>query len=115
MISYATLRRAGDEVRVLSLAPLAVAPKRQNDGVGSALMHEAIARADTTGESLIMLIGHPNYYPRFGFEQARPLGIEPPPPGAADAVFMLRKLSNYDQSYHGQLIYPPAFEEAERD
>ncbi len=115
MISYATLRRADDEVRVLSLAPFAVAPKRQNDGIGSALMRESISRADETKEPLVMLIGHPNYYPRFGFERARPLGIEPPPPGAPDAVFMVRKLSNYDESYQGQLIYPQAFEDAERE
>ena len=55
---------------VLGLGPIAVDPARQNEGIGSALMREAIARANATGYPLIGLLGHPAYYPRFGFEPA---------------------------------------------
>jgi putative acetyltransferase len=106
MQSYVTLR--GDEDRrVLALAPLAVAPARHRDGIGGALMRETIRRADERGEPLIVLLGHPAYYPRFGFENARALGVEPPAPAFPDAAFMVRKLAAYDERYRGTVIYPP--------
>lgn len=106
MQSYVTLR--GDEDRrVLALAPLAVAPARQRDGIGGALMRETVRRADERGEPLIVLLGHPAYYPRFGFENARALGIEPPVPSFPDAAFMVRRLSAYDEPVRGIVVYPP--------
>lgn len=108
MQSYVTLH--GDEDRrVLALAPLAVIPARQRDGIGGALMREAIRLADECGEALIVLLGHPAYYPRFGFEHARALGIEPPTPAFPDAAFMVRRLSAYDPRYRGRVVYPPAW------
>jgi putative acetyltransferase len=67
MLSYVTL--ADDDVthRILSLSPLAVAPDRQRVGVGSALVHEALAQADASGEPLVVLEGSPDYYGRLGF------------------------------------------------
>jgi len=110
MISYATLE--GDETRqVLSLAPVSVAPERQGEGIGGALMRESIARADALGEPAIVLLGHPMYYPRFGFESARALGIEPPSPRFPDAAWMARKLSKYDARWRGRGVYPSAFAE----
>lgn len=109
MLSYATLE--GDVTfRVLVLAPVSVLPSRQNGGIGSALIERAIELADARGEPLIQLLGHPNYYPRFGFEPARPQGIEPPDPRIPDAAFMVRKLSRYDPRYRGRIVYPPAFD-----
>jgi putative acetyltransferase len=106
MQSYVTLR--GDEDRrVLALAPLAVTPARQRDGIGGALMRETIRLADERGEPLIVLLGHPVYYPRFGFENARELGVEPPTPAFPDAAFMVRKLAAYDERYRGTVAYPP--------
>jgi len=110
MISYATLRREHDEVRVLSLAPLAVLPECQKEGIGAALMREGIARADALGEPLIVLLGHPAYYPQFGFERARQHGIEPPSAHIPDAAFMMLRLANYDRSLRGDIVYSPAFE-----
>jgi len=106
MQSYVTLRSDEDR-RVLALAPLAVVPGRQRDGIGGALMRETIRLADERGEPLIVLLGHPAYYPRFGFENARALGIEPPAPAFPDAAFMVRRLSAYESSYRGTVVYPP--------
>ena len=110
MLSYVGLE--GEETfRVLALAPVSVAPERQNDGIGGALVRRAVELADARGEPLVQLLGHPDYYPRFGFEQGRPLGIEPPGPAVPDAAFMVRKLSAYDERYRGRIVYPPAFNE----
>ncbi len=108
MFSYATL--VGDnERRVLELAPVAVTAERQRDGIGSALIREGIARAEARGEPLIVVLGHPGYYPRFGFEPARAHGIEPPSPELAPA-FMVRRLAAYDPGLRGQVRFPPAFD-----
>lgn len=59
-----------DSVPVLSLGPLAVLPDYQNQGVGGALMYAGLAAARAAGEHLVILLGHANYYPRFGFRPA---------------------------------------------
>lgn len=109
MFSYATLR--GDEDRrVLCMAPVSVAPGWQSKGVGGALIREGLARCEARGEPLVHVLGHPGYYPRFGFEPARPHGIEPADPRTNDAAFMMLPLSTYDPSIRGRMVYPPAFD-----
>lgn len=51
----------------LALAPVSVAPAHQRQGIGSALIHDAIGRATAAGWSAIFLLGDPSYYTRFGF------------------------------------------------
>ena len=53
------------------LGPVAVAPERQRQGIGNALMKAAIALATSRAQPVICLLGHASYYPRFGFEPAR--------------------------------------------
>ncbi len=110
MFSYVTLRRAHDEKRVLILSPLAVSPAAQREGIGSALVRAGAAGAEARSEPLVIVEGIPSYYPRFGFERARALGIEPPSPQIPDAAWMARKLSNYDARWRGRVVYPPAFD-----
>ena len=109
MFSYATLR-GDEERRVLCMAPVSVAPAWQSKGVGGALIREGIARCEARGEPLVHVLGHPGYYPRFGFEPARPHGIEPADARTPDGASMMIKLSAYDARYRGRLVYPPAFE-----
>jgi putative acetyltransferase len=108
MFTYVTLD--DDERSVLCLAPLSVTPERQKDGIGGALIKEGAARADALGEPLVVLVGHPAYYPRFGFEPARPLGLDPPE-GTHDAVFMALRLWNYTPKTRGRVAWPAVFEE----
>lgn len=63
---------------VLALGPLAVLPQWQGRGVGSALMHAVLDAADALDEPLVVLLGHTDYYPRFGFRPAADLGVESP-------------------------------------
>jgi putative acetyltransferase len=110
MFSYVTLRRAHDEKPVLVLSPLAVRPDCQKDGVGTALVRAGIAEAEARNEPLVIVEGIPAYYPRFGFERARLHGIEPPSAHIPDAAFMVLRLTNYEPSYRGMIIYSPAFD-----
>ena len=54
-------------------------------------------------------LGHPTYYPRFGFEPASRYGIEPPSADIPDAAFMVRRLSGYSERLRGRAVYPAAF------
>jgi predicted N-acetyltransferase YhbS len=107
--SRGTLHGPGGEVRpILGLGPISVAPERQGQGIGGALMRESIARATMTGWPVIVLLGHADYYPRFGFEPARALGIEPPRPWG-DAHWMALRLPGWTPDVRGTMRYPEAF------
>ena len=110
MLSYVGL----DGDRVLSLAPLAVKPGRQRTGAGIELTRAALEAADERGAPLVIVLGHAEYYPRFGFEPARQHGIEPPDPQIPDEVFMVVRLRAYDPRFRGRVTYPPAFDEPSR-
>lgn len=62
----------------LALAPCAVLPDHQRTGAGSAAIRAALEAARTRGENLVLVLGHPDYYPRFGFTPASRLGIRAP-------------------------------------
>jgi putative acetyltransferase len=96
-----------DAYRPLQLSPLSVAPGRQNRGIGSALTREALRLADEAGEPLVLVLGHPTYYPRFGFEPAAPLGLAAP--RDFGEAWMAVRLSAYDPSVRGPVTFPPAF------
>lgn len=65
-------------VTSLGLAPVSVLPEYQNRGIGSALIREAHKRATELGYGSVVLLGHKDYYPRFGYKQAIDFGIEFP-------------------------------------
>ena len=60
---------------VLSLGPLAVLPDHQNQGIGGALIQAGLTATRAAGEHLVILLGHPTYYPRFGFLPATTFDI----------------------------------------
>lgn len=77
---------------VAILAPLAVASKAQNKGVGTALVEAGLDRLRAAGTDLVFVLGHPGYYPRFGFRPAGILGLAAPfpiPAKDADAWMVL--------------------------
>ena len=94
---------------VLALAPMAVLPERQRDGIGSRLVESALGRAQATGFPLVVVLGHPGFYPRFGFEPAARHGVEAPwevPPEA----WMVHPLPAYDPEARGLVTYARAFD-----
>lgn len=93
---------------VLSLAPVAVLPKFQKQGIGSALIQTGLAKADKMGEIMVMVLGSPSFYSRFGFVCSVVYGIECPFEVPAD-FFMVKVLRNYQPGYKGRVVYPLAF------
>ncbi|MDO3705016.1 N-acetyltransferase [Micromonospora sp. C28SCA-DRY-2] len=102
-------RVAGEPV-ALGLGPLGVLPAWQRRGVGSALMHAVLGAADALDEPLVVLLGHPDYYPRFGFRPAVDLGVTPPGPWGP-RYFMARPLSAWRPSIRGEFRYAAPFED----
>jgi putative acetyltransferase len=66
---------ASGPLHVLGLAPLAVAPQLQRRGVGAALVGAGVAACRVAGARAVVVLGHPAYYPRFGFRPAWDLGL----------------------------------------
>jgi len=97
----------GKPVRSLALAPMSVQPGRQRQGIGSALVREVLQRAQQQGWQAIIVLGHPHYYPRFGFSAAlaRPLAS----PFSGDAFMALELTPGVLQSGAGRVVYPRAF------
>ncbi|PRO67313.1 GNAT family N-acetyltransferase [Alkalicoccus urumqiensis] len=99
----------GASGKVLALAPMSVHPFKQRSGIGSALIEEALLRAEELGFELVVLLGHPEYYPRFGFEPAGRHGITAPFDVPAEA-WMVKELVPGALSWtEGTVQYPDAF------
>jgi putative acetyltransferase len=95
----------------LGLGPLGVHPDHQRRGVGLALMHAVLGAADALGEPVVVLLGDPDYYSRYGFVTASTLGIEAPEPAWGEH-FQTRTLTAYDAARHrGAFAYAPAFDD----
>ena len=78
------------EFDALALAPLAVLPKYHSQGIGTQLMEKGLEMCKEAGHEAVFLLGHPNYYPRFGFVKGSTKGIGNE--YNADDAFMVREL-----------------------
>jgi putative acetyltransferase len=72
-IAFSPVSIEGGSPPALGLGPLAVEPGRQRSGIGSALVREGLHRCGALAK--IVVLGHADYYPRFGFRPASPLGL----------------------------------------
>ena len=73
----------------MGLAPMAVLPDRQRQGIGSQLVRRGLDILRERGCPFVVVVGHPEYYPRFGFEPASKQGLSSQWEGIADAAFMV--------------------------
>lgn len=80
LFSKVRVRQSEREVSAAILAPLAVHPELQSRGIGGQLVTEGLNQLSESGVELVFVLGHPGYYPRFGFSAARIKGFEAPYP-----------------------------------
>lgn len=92
---------------VLALAPVAVLPSLQRRRVGSLLLEEGLQRAAETDVGLVVVLGDPEFYSRFGFETAREFGVLSPVP-VPDEDWQALRLPSW-RPVSGTVVYPPAF------
>jgi len=79
------------QLQLMGLGPMAVAPQHQRRAVGSALVREGLAQCTQLAVDAVVVLGHPEYYPRFGFVPASRYGIRSEY-DVPDDVFMLIEL-----------------------
>lgn len=109
LLSKITIKTTSEDREVLALAPLCVHPNFQRQGIGSALMREAILKAKALGFSAIVVLGHKDYYPRFGFESISKFKISSPLKEFEEYLQVL-PLKDLPQDFlKGELIYPQEF------
>lgn len=94
-------------VAAAALAPMAVMPPYQRRGIGGRLIGFGLDELRRAGERIVIVVGHPGYYPRFGFSSAQARSLESPFP--ADAFMALALTPGALDGVHGRVRYPPAF------
>lgn len=113
MFPPVTIESPGVITPAIALAPLVVHPDYQCRGVGTALIEEGLKVCRTLGHRIVIVIGHPEYYPRYGFRSARSNGIIAPF-AVADDVFMVLALDpDALDGIRGTVRYPEEFDAIE--
>ena len=92
------------------LAPMAVLPRLQQTGIGSALVREGLAACRRAGGGAVFVLGHPAYYPRFGFEPAADRGIRSEYDVPPEAFMVLELRVGALDGVEGIARYDPALE-----
>jgi putative acetyltransferase len=107
--SPVSIENSRESFPALALAPMAVHPEWQRQGIGSALVRWSLDECRREGHQLVIVLGHAEYYPRFGFVPARPLGILCPF-DVPDEVFRLLELQPGALGARtGKVSYRPEF------
>ena len=115
LLTAARVAGAGRPVSASILAPLAVLPETQGNGVGTKLVEAGLARLSKTGTEMVFVLGHPGYYPRFGFEPTGRLGLQAPHPipRRNEGAWMVRALDEAPVSVSGHVECAASLDRAE--
>ena len=95
------------EIAAVALAPMAVLPRFQRRGIGGELIRHSLDTLRGLGERIVIVLGHPEYYPRFGFSTAKASSLESPFP--RDAFMALELSPSALDRIQGRVRYPQAF------
>jgi putative acetyltransferase len=95
----------------LGLAPMAVLPGHQRKGIGGRLVRAGLDRCRDTGHTRVIVLGHPDYYPRFGFEPAGRHGIVSEYDAPDEAFMVLALVDGALDGVSGTARYQPEFNE----
>jgi putative acetyltransferase len=108
LFSVLTIATPRGDVEALALAPMAVVPSHQRKGIGSSLVVEGLRLCREAGHRIVIVVGHPAFYPRFGFSAklAEPLGSQYSGPAFMAIELVPGALDGVD----GDACYPPPFD-----
>lgn len=109
LLSKAHIINGSQSFEVLALAPLSVAPAFQRNSIGSKLIEVAHQRAKKLGYAAIVLLGHKDYYPRFGYEKASLFGVSFPFNAPDDCCMVAELRKNALRGISGVVCYSQAF------
>ena len=109
LLTKLKIQNQQQEFESLSLAPVAVLPNYQRQGIGALLIEQAHRVAKGLGYTSVILVGHENYYPRFGYKPASSFGINFPFEVPDANGMALELVENGLAGISGTVVYPPAF------
>ena len=99
-----------DDYSALALAPVAVEPESQRQGIGAALIRWGLDECRRLGHGIVIVLGEPAYYGRFGFTPASQFGIDCPFPVPSEAFMVLELWPDAAAGRRGVVRYRPEFE-----
>ncbi|MGB5427431.1 MAG: N-acetyltransferase [Gammaproteobacteria bacterium] len=108
LLTRVPLRKDGEEKHLLALGPMSVVPSQSHRGIGSELINASIRLAKEKGYGAIVVLGHPEYYKRFGFVQARELQVTCNLPAPEDALTVMEIVEG-NLAGGGHVEYPEPF------
>jgi len=109
MFSPVTINNGCSSISAAALAPMAVLPKFQGKGVGSMLVKKGLEQCKQAGYSAVVVLGHPEYYPKFGFVPSVTYSIKSEF-NVPDEVFMIKELTEGAlRNCHGTVKYHKVF------
>jgi putative acetyltransferase len=110
-VAFSPVRIEDDQesLDALALAPMAMLPKWQQKGIGSALLRWSLDECRRGGHKLVIVLGHPKYYPRFGFIPAMPFGVRCPFEVPSEAFMLLELRPGALAGREGTVRYRPEF------
>jgi putative acetyltransferase len=107
--SPVTITNAKTTMSALGLAPMAVTPSRQRRGIGTQLIKYWLENLADEKDNLVVVVGHAGYYPRFGFQSAKPFGIRWEHDVPDDAFMVLELRPGALAEIQGVVRYHSAF------
>lgn len=109
-IMFSPVSLAGHpELKVMGLGPMAVTPDHQRKGIGSALVRAGLEQCRQLGSGAVVVVGHPEYYPRFGFLPSVRFGIGCEYEVPQEALMVVELQPGYLSGMSGKIKYHAAF------
>ena len=112
LFSPVTVESEGSRFEAISLAPMAVLLEYQRQGIGSQLVQVGLKECYQLGHEVVVVVGHPDYYPRFGFVPAKTKGIDCEFEVPDEAWMILELREGALAGRKGTVKFQPEFHEA---
>ncbi len=108
LFSPVSVEQAADNLRAAGLGPMAVVPEHQRRGIGSLLIRKGLEYCRRAGIQAVVVLGHPDYYPRFGFHRASEWGLRCKFDAPGEAFLTIELAPNALSGRAGMVGYHPA-------
>ncbi|MEL6925065.1 MAG: N-acetyltransferase, partial [Bacteroidota bacterium] len=109
LLTKVRIKNEVESFEALTLAPVSVWPEHQRKGIGGQLIEAAHRRAAALGYKSVVLLGHADYYPRFGYEPCSKYGVRLPFDAADENCMIVGLSANALEPLSGLVEYPKAF------